>query len=353
MNATRLCLTLILLGATGAAQAATECNFNDGNTRQVMSPGVQPVITPLPPGTISAPTQISSTITMELTPALKSSCKTGNDGDNIYQKTDNTLLNGFIDNKATFKTNVPGIYYTLAIYPDGNRVTAWFPPNTTYYYMTASIHEDEDIVEGKSWHARMEIYQDIGFAGIPPGTQFLTPQAGPLGNVLIGDPGTAYDDHPRPLLNMSNMSFNLPLNEPTCALRAPTTVDLGDWFRADLSNDNTKEVSFQIQGTCVNTKTVWAKVVSSYTTPDKMLFTNSIKSNAGVTAAGGVGVQLSSPLSSHVHADSTEVIAMGEDIGDPVNIVNATYKAKLVKTGTEPVTVGIFGTTVTFQISYE
>lgn len=93
-----------------------------------MTPGVQPVITPLPPGTITAPTQISTTILMEIQPSLTSYCVVGDDGDNVYQKTDTALAWGYVDNKATFRTNIPGIYYTIAIYPDDNRIAAWFPP---------------------------------------------------------------------------------------------------------------------------------------------------------------------------------------------------------------------------------
>ncbi|EBK2395466.1 fimbrial protein StkG, partial [Salmonella enterica subsp. enterica serovar Kentucky] len=48
-----------------------------------------------------------------------------------------------------------------------------------------------------------------------------------------------------------------------------------------------------------------------------------------------------------------EVIAVGEIIGRPVTSVNANFKAKLVKTGTEAVTPGIFGSSVTFQVTYE
>ncbi|PVP64991.1 fimbrial protein StkG, partial [Salmonella enterica subsp. enterica serovar Mbandaka] len=36
-----------------------------------------------------------------------------------------------------------------------------------------------------------------------------------------------------------------------------------------------------------------------------------------------------------------------------VTSVNANFKAKLVKTGTEAVTPGIFGSSVTFQVTYE
>lgn len=122
-------LALMMLGMSGAAQAR-ECKFYAGTDDVlIMSPGTQPVITPLPVGTVTTPTQISTTILMETTPTLRSHCSGGDDGADVYQLTDNAMLSGEIDGKATFSTNIPGIVYTLAFYPDGNGVTAWFPPN--------------------------------------------------------------------------------------------------------------------------------------------------------------------------------------------------------------------------------
>lgn len=118
----------MLLVISGASHAALECKFNSNDTLLIMSPGIQPVITPLPVGTVTTPVQISNAIIMETTPSLSSSCEVGNDGENVYQMTNNAMLEGEIDGKATFRTNVPGIVYTLAFYPDGNGVTAWFPP---------------------------------------------------------------------------------------------------------------------------------------------------------------------------------------------------------------------------------
>ncbi|MFN2767822.1 fimbrial protein, partial [Escherichia coli] len=65
---------------------------------------------------------------------------------------------------------------------------------------------------------------------------------------------------------MSQMSFSIPLNRPTCALRAPTTVDLGDWYPAEVENDNTRKVEFHITGTCVNTIAVYYTLSSTHTT---------------------------------------------------------------------------------------
>lgn len=106
-------LAFAALGMSGAAKAnLEECKFYGHDDLLIMSPGAQPIITPLPVGTVTTPIQISNTIIMETTPALKSHCAGGADGENTYQMTDNSMLAGYIDNKATFRTNITGIVYT-------------------------------------------------------------------------------------------------------------------------------------------------------------------------------------------------------------------------------------------------
>lgn len=352
-------LALIMLGTSGVTHAnLQECKFYGHDDVLIMSPGTQPVITPLPVGVVTTtPTQISNTIVMETTPALKSHCAGGNDGEDVYQLTNNTMLMAGIDGKAMFRTNIPGIYYTLAFYPDGNGVTAWFPEAPNGFIKTAVGEGNESAFDEKTWHVRMEFWQTNGFTGVPDDENFLTASGGPIGQIVLGNPnGTSKDDHPRPLVNMSQMSFSIPLNRPTCVLRAPPTVNLGDWFPGEVENGNTDKVEFHITGTCVNTTYVHYTLSSTHTTADKNYFTNAVIDTSGVSAAGGVGVMImDSPNSIYpVPADSYDrVIAVGEMIGDPVYYVDKALAAKLVKVGSDPVTVGAFGTTVTFQVTYE
>ncbi|WP_447558980.1 hypothetical protein, partial [Staphylococcus aureus] len=76
---------LLLLSASGVAYGALECKFYNGDTRQIMSPGVQPIITFHP--SVQTATLLASGITMELTPEMHSHCAVGDDGENIYQMT--------------------------------------------------------------------------------------------------------------------------------------------------------------------------------------------------------------------------------------------------------------------------
>ena len=87
-------LALAAFGLSGAAHSALECKFNSNDTLLIMSPGTQPVITPLPVGTVTTPVQISNTIIMETTPALTSSCEVGDDGENVYQMTNKSKYFG-------------------------------------------------------------------------------------------------------------------------------------------------------------------------------------------------------------------------------------------------------------------
>ncbi|WP_326470119.1 fimbrial protein StkG [Enterobacter wuhouensis] len=355
MNKKIYALAIVMLGISGFSHAAMECKFDSNDTLQIMSLGVQPVITPLPVGTVTTPVQISSTIILETTPALKSHCAVGNDGENVYQMTNSAMLEGNIDGKATFRTNIAGIVYTLAFYPDGNAVTAWFPFNPNGFYLTGDTHDNEGAVDGKTWHVRMEFWQTNGFTGVPADEDFLTASTGPIGQIILGNPdGTTTEDHPRPLVNMSEMSFSIPLNRPTCAMRAPSNVDLGDWFAADVENGNTTAVEFKISGTCINTTEVWTTLTSAYTTTDKGYFTNSLQ-GSGVTAAGGVGVLLTMPgNTSHIKADSYKLLlAHSDSFGPETHMIDKTFTAQLVKVGTDPVTVGSFGNNITFQITYD
>ncbi len=107
-------LALMMLGMSGAAQAR-ECKFYAGTDDVlIMSPGTQPVITPLPVGTIDHPNADQHHNPDGDNTDIKSHCSGGDDGADVYQLTDNAMLSGEIDGKATFSTNIPGIVYTLA-----------------------------------------------------------------------------------------------------------------------------------------------------------------------------------------------------------------------------------------------
>lgn len=91
-------------------------------------------------------TLLASGITMELTPEMHSHCAVGDDGENIYQMTDNTLLEGYVDGKALFRTNIPGITYAIGLYPQGKALPDGFR-QSGQYYMTAYADDNEGYFE--------------------------------------------------------------------------------------------------------------------------------------------------------------------------------------------------------------
>ena len=116
------------------------------------------------------------------------------------------------------------------------------------------------------------------------------------------------------------MSFSIPLNRPTCVLRAPDNGKPGDWYPAEVENDNTSKVEVHITGTCVNTIAVYYTLSSTHTTADKKYFTNTIENNSGVTAAGGVGVMILDAEIVHCPCRQTvpnELLLQETIIGDP------------------------------------
>ena len=139
---------LLLLGASGAAYADQECKFYNDTTREIMSPGTAPTITFLP--SVSSATLLASNIIMELTPQMQSHCMMGIDGEDVFSMTDSSLLIGSVDGKALFRTNIPGIEYTIGLYPDGRPLTAWFLTNTNSYTESAISNDNESYFSEKN-----------------------------------------------------------------------------------------------------------------------------------------------------------------------------------------------------------
>lgn len=344
-----------LMLVSGLSHAAIECVFNSGATLQIMSPGVKPNIVPRPVGTVTTPTKISDTIIMETTPMVSSSCRSGNDGDNVYMLTNYAMSSYETDGKALFGTNIPGIYFTLAFYPDGNGVTAWFPPSDgAQWVKTGDIHENESIVDGKKWHVRMEFYQTSGFTGVPKDVNFLSIGPGPVGQMVLGDPyHDSGSEEPSPFVELSQMNFDIPLDRPTCAVRGPTTVDLGDWWPQEVTSTGTTQVQFDITGNCINTTVVWLKVSSNNWTDDGQYIKNDVNGES-VTKASGVGVEIRMDGNSRMTKSMNKQAIAASPEWTPISMdFDQAFHARLVKYGSDPVTPGVFGANVTFQVTYE
>lgn len=353
MKFTSFLLTVGLLVMPGISQAREECKFTSGDPVLIMSP--PPVtIVPLPVDAAVHPTLIASGLIMETVPQLRTECTSGKDGLDVFQYTDNALqTNAEFEGKTLFGTNVPGIFYTLAFFPDGNGVTAWFPARSGGSFVrTGDTHGSTNIVDDKTWHVRMDFYQTNMFEGVPSNVNFLTLGPGTIGQIVVGNPDTGdAEDHPRPQVSISQMSFDIVANRPTCGIHAPTIVDLGEWSPKEVENGQTTKVKFKVTGTCANTGILWASIKSNHATSDGQYILNEVKSNPERAAAGGVGVKIKTPYGSKINQSYAEAIAVFNSTS--ATPFEAEYEAQLLKYSDEPVTVGPFGSNLIMQFTYE
>lgn len=344
--------TYLFISFLGFSFSATadihECKFNIYSVQSILDiNGAKPTLVPL--NSVSAPTKISSLLNLGISPGLLSWCSWGNDGRRVYQKTDSSLVVGSVDGKALFKTNVTGIAYTLAMYPNSNAFDVFFPAQTGSYIETGNKDDSEDAISSKWWHARMEFYQLPSYAGMPENVTLIGPVAGNIGNIVVGNPNTSDEsDHPRPLITVPNMGFSVPVEKPTCTLTAPKSVDLGTYNVSDLENDNTLSVFFEITGSCNNTRKITMKLTTSKTTgSDDSLLANTASSNA----AKGVGALIKWPNNTQIVPNSTSSYSVEQ--GTTIALFSASLTARLVKSDTEKVTSGTFSAIGTLQFTYE
>ncbi|WP_236346442.1 fimbrial protein [Enterobacter cancerogenus] len=353
MKFTSFLLAVGLLGISGISQAAQECKFTSNDPLLIMSP--PPVtIVPLPVDAAVHPTLIASGIIMETVPQLRSKCEMGKHGLDVFQLTDPALqTNAEFEGKTLFGTNVPGIFYTLGFYPDGNGVTAWFPVRSGGQFVrTGDTHGSTNIVDEKTWHVRMDFYQTNAFEGVPSNVNFLTFGPGTIGQIVLGNPDSDTDDHPRPQVSISQISLDIVANRPTCGIHAPTNVDLGEWTPREVENGLTTEVKFKVSGTCANTGILYGTLKSNHATSDGNYILNELSGTSEWTPANGVGVQITTPFRSKINSSFKEAIVVFDDKYATTSF-EVEYKAQLLKYSDEPVTVGPFGSNLIMQFTYE
>lgn len=343
-----LSLLFILMLFSFNNYAAVECKFESGATLSVGSTsGWVQTLQPL--NSVSAPTQISQQVNLNLSPSLRSKCSVGNDGENIYTLTQSDIYAGSIGSTALFKTNVPGIVYSLAIRTLSNGVVAYFTSPTDSWIKSFDTYDKESLVEDVNWSAAAVFYQLPGYAGMPEGVKTIAPVNGTFGKVVLGKPnGTSDSDHPRPTVTITSRAFSVPVVNPTCTLTAPKTVNLGDYDVSDLENDNTLSVFFGVTGNCTNTRKVTMTLTTSKTTgSDGSLLANTASSNA----AKGVGVLIKWPNNTQIVPNSTNSYSV-ED-GTTIALFSSALTARLVKSGSEKITSGQFSAIGTLQFTYE
>lgn len=294
-----------------------------------------------------------ATAEMDLDPWLESQCDAGNDGEQLIAKTNSSGLYsslGITDYTATYKTNIPGVAFSVKIYSDAGG--GYFP--WEHMEWTTLDSGGNERWAGKRWKAHIEIYQfDYDFAGNPDGITYLTPSGSyPLGQMGIGNPSDS-DNKPW-TFTVTPSSFRIPIIATTCQTAqlntGGTNIDLGEYMISDF-NASPRSTSFMVQLLgCNNVFGVDFKMnAQNVTGTDSSLLGNTL---TGADAAQGVGVKLIATLrGQQVIPNNFAYTFYNIDTGSGVGIGALMFDAQLVKNGAT-LKAGNFKGQATFTMSY-
>ncbi|WP_296236574.1 fimbrial protein [uncultured Enterobacter sp.] len=298
-------------------------------------------------------THLLATAEMDLDPWLESQCDAGNDGEQLISKIGYSGLYrnlDITDYTAIYKTNVPGIGFSVKIYSDAGG--GYF--DTRQSEWTTIDPGGNESWAGKRWKAHIEIYQiDIDFAGNTGGATYLTPSGSyALGQMGIGDPSDS-DNKPW-TFTVTPSSFQIPIIATTCQTvqldTGSNNIDLGEYMVSDF-NASPRSTSFMVQLLgCNNVTGVDFKMnAQNVTGTDNSLLGNTL---TGAGAAEGVGVKLMSTLKyQQITPNNVAYSFYNIDTGSGVGIGALTFDAQLVKNGAT-LKAGNFKGQATFTLSY-
>ncbi len=352
-----------LLGYQGQA-AATECQFADGygGTTTLVNGTFDAGIRWYPKSNNDS--VLLASFDTDLSPGLVSHCSAGSDGRQLAYNDSASVGNklgrgpqpeGGMGNY--YYTNVKGIYFSVKIYSsagggyfgDGNRSDAagW----------TDLVNPSDNIWEGKTWKAHINIWQDtnefmMNGGNINNATYISPRSAFTLGLMTIGDPSDS-DNKPW-TFNVTPTSFQIPIIPSTCEYAqldsGNNTINMGDYM---LSDFNASPVShpFRVQLLgCNNVYAIKYKMTASKLTgPDNNLLGNMLNNGAE-----GIGVKILvernwGPEQINPNEESDIILSPNTDPGSSYGLLN--FRAQLVKDG-NPLKVGNFTGMTTFQITY-
>lgn len=287
---------------------------------------------------------------MVLDPWLESDCDAGRSGQQLIAKDNEAgILTTLPDTTTVYKTNIPGIGFTVKIYSDAGG--GYF----THHQGWTTIEPDhgDSRWAGKRWKAHIDIYQsDYDFEGNKNGAAVLTPEGSfPLGQMGIGDP-TDSDNKPW-TFTVTPASFSIPIINTTCQTmqlnNGGTNIDLGEYMMSGF-NASPRSTNFMVQLLgCDNTWAVEFKMdTPKITGADDNLLANVLTSNA----AEGVGVKVSSVYRLfEIKPASMSYTLYGIDTSAGVGVGALTFNAQLVKDG-KPMKAGNFKAQATFTTNY-
>lgn len=287
---------------------------------------------------------------MDLAPWLESDCDAGISGQQLIARDNEAgYLTTLSDLTTVYKTNIPGIGFTVKIYSDAGG--GYFSHKQGW----TTIEPDHGDARwaGKRWKAHIDIYQlDYEFEGNKSGVTSLTPSGSfPLGQMGIGDPSDS-DNKPW-TFTVTPASFSIPIINTTCQTmqldHGGTNIDLGEYMMSDF-NASPRSTDFMVQLLgCDNAWAVEFKMnTPKITGPNDDLLANVLTSNA----AEGVGVKIRSTYYNvDIKPASMTYTLYNIDTSAGAGVGTLTFNAQLVKDG-KPMKAGDFKAQATFTTNY-
>ncbi|WP_233470142.1 fimbrial protein [Enterobacter asburiae] len=338
----------------GKALGATECRFGNGyggTTTLINSHYTGGAIRIPSPGDGS---NVIASFDNDISPGIQGNCSLGNDGMDLWSKTDPSVMDGSLYGNAIFETNIPGIVYEVRIHTvanAGNDSGGYFGANTGGYEIVSHNSSATGNWDNFWFNAKVNIRVTDGFVGNPQKVSVLKPKAGTLGSMSIGNP-TDSNNKPWTFVITEN-SFQIPIILPTCEVMAlnggGNNVDLGEYFIADIKKNITRDIPFAITvNGCTSVAKFTMKMSSTALTGGTQnLLANMLNSNA----ASGVGVKvLYGSMIQLVPNNANSAIVLN-DTSVP-NAVTQNLIARLEADG-NTIKAGNFKATSVFTMTYD
>lgn len=332
---------------------ATECAFGDGHggTTTLINAEYKGGPIRLPsPGTAFNSVG-NGVFNINLSPGIQADCNNGTNGNSLMSQTAPGLMVGSHSGNAIFATNIPGIGFTLRVHTaesDGG-TGGYFSTNTTGWKDLTGGQPTENW-DNKWINTSAQIFIGPEYKGNPDKVTVLTPKAGTIGQMGLGDPNDS-DNRPWTFI-VNESSFQIPIVLPTCDTvmlsNGGNDVDLGDYYVSDIKNNHIRDIPFAIQvSNCTSVATFTTKLTATNVTGAS----SDLLGNTLTSAAEGAGVKIvydgttqlipNSAASAYALTDSA--IPGSKEIG---------FTAQLVSNGST-VKPGSFKATGVFTLSYD
>lgn len=342
---------LLLLTVCRQGWASKECFFQGFLAPSLSVTGGEPVtFRPYSAGPVALKSYT-------LPSSIYSECAVGNDGESLFSRREDLPEVGSVDSgvssysAAVFETNVPGIVYALRMETTDGVVKGYVPfTPTTSEILVGDIHNQEDMVDGKSWRFVVTLYQMPTYSGVPAGTGDLhLKNSGKIGGFRLGTDDSSQSSNPLVTVTMSNMS--IPFQRPSCMTSISSaqgsSVTLGSYDINQINNNETVQVPFSITGSqCSSTLRMITKLTTSNGTLGLLGNTSTV-----TPAARGVAVKITTEKNQQLSANDPTSSYTVTDNMMPYSFTQ-NYYAQLVPGG-ETVTEGDFKATGIFSVTYE